>query len=137
MILFRDLAKFLFYCSAVITFIITLGTDTVDLFVKWEIISLSEGKIVIVPFANLFWYILGMGTLIVGALCFMGYKYFVYGASYGIWSYFLMWLAYVLMVAYALAKPVPWYGLAIGLFALFFLFWVLIRAAFPPDFKTS
>jgi len=48
-----------------------------------------------------------------------------------------MWLAYVLMVAFALAKPVPWYGLAFGFFALLFLFWILMRVVFPPDLKTQ
>jgi len=47
-----------------------------------------------------------------------------------------MWLAYVLMVAFVLAKPVP-YGLAFGFFALLFLFWILMRVVFPPDLKTQ
>jgi len=52
MILFRDLVKFIAYSSAVIVFIITYGSNTVELFVKWEIISLADGKITVIPLAN-------------------------------------------------------------------------------------
>jgi hypothetical protein len=137
MILFRDLVKFLACLSAVIVFIITYGSKTVDLFVSWGIISVADGKITIVPFANYMWYILGLSVLIVALLCLMGYKYFTEGLSFGVWPYFLMWLAYVLLVVYGLAKPVPWYGLAFGLFGLFVLFWIMFRAIFPPDFSKS
>jgi len=52
MILFRDLVKFIAYSSAMIVFIITYGSNTVELFVKWEIISLADGKITVIPLAN-------------------------------------------------------------------------------------
>lgn len=135
--LFRDFIKFLAYASAVITFILTLGSDTVDLFVKWNIISLADGKITVIPLASNYYYLLAACVIVIGTLLFMGYKSFFYGNDFGAWLYFLMWLAYVVMITLMLAKPMPWYGLALGIFALFFLFWILFHALFPSRLINS
>lgn len=135
--LFRDFIKFIAYTSAVITFILTLGSDTVDLFVKWGIISLADGKITIVPLANNYYYLLAGCVVVIGVLLFMGYKNFFHGDDFGAWLYFFMWLAFVVMIAFMLAEPVPWYGLALGVFTLFLLFWVLFHAVFPSRLINS
>jgi len=125
--MFKDIVKFLAGCAAVITFILTLGHGTVDLFVNWNIISLSgDGMITIVPFVKAFWYVISIGILSFAAFCFLLYKS-IFDGRYFFEKAFFAWLSIVLEVVWCLARPVPWYGLTLGLFFLFVLGWLFVR----------
>lgn len=124
----KDLKKFLTYSSAIITFILMLGSGAVNLFVNWNIISVaSDGTIIIVPLVKSFWYITGATILSFSIYCFLAYKFFFDQYRYIFWTLFFGWLSLVLTILWQLAKPVPWYGLALGFFCLFALFWLFIR----------
>ncbi len=137
MILFRDLVKSLVGLSAIMAYIIMYGSQTVDLFVNWGIISVANGKITIVPFVNYKWYIFGVSTMTGAAMGFISYKYFTRGLSYGMWPYILLWLGFVSLIAFELSKPVPWYGLALGFFGLFALFHFMFIAIIPSNSSKS
>lgn len=126
--MFRDFKKFIAYTAAAITFIITLGQQTIDLFKQWGIISITqEYSIIIIPFADAIWYIGGAAVLCFFIYCALIYKVLFKGDEHILWNLFFAWLSFVLMIVLALAKPVPWYGLSFGLFCLFFLFRLFIR----------
>lgn len=126
--MFRDLKKFIAYTAAAITFIITLGPQTVELFKQWGIISITQDySIIIIPFMNAVWYIGGAAVLSFFIYCTLIYRSLFKGDEHILWNLFFAWLSFVFMIAFALAKPVPWYGLSFGLFSLFCLFWLFVR----------
>ncbi|HEX8549499.1 MAG TPA: hypothetical protein VF691_21230 [Cytophagaceae bacterium] len=124
----------------ILFFVTTQGSESLEHLIKFKIIAF-EGELIYQPFLREhIWYIFGAMFLIILAFAYNVYAYFkgLPQLLDFVMQFVCVFVFGITVCLFGLAKPAPWYGIALVLLLLYTICWLLFKVLlFPPTNDNS